>query len=118
MERTRTLLAEIDLATKDIDGLRPGMYVTTKVIVERQNVAVLPQAALLVLGNQTYCYLLQDGKAVKTSIVPGLKDATSVEVAKLKIGDQWVKVSGDEEVILGNLDELTDGQAVKVERGK
>ena len=69
--------------------------------------------ALVVSGNETYCYLLQDGKAVKTPVVRGLRDGAWVEVTKMKIGDQWVKVTGSEDVILGDLDELTDGQTVK-----
>ena len=34
-EKTRTLRAEIDLSIKDYDGLRPGMYVNAKVLVQR-----------------------------------------------------------------------------------
>ncbi len=133
-DKTRTLWAEIDLPTnsanssrKNIeppakyidpsannDALRPGNYVNAQVIVEREGVWMLPQAALVVTGNETYCYLLRDGKAVKTPVVPGLSDGDWVEVTKIKIDDRWVKVSGGEEVILGALDELTDGQAVKI----
>ena len=90
------------------------MYVNTKLIIQRTGVPMLPQEALVVSGNQTYCYLLRDGKAVKTSVVRGLRDGTWVEVTKMKIDDRWVKVNGGEEVILGNLDELTDGQAVTI----
>jgi hypothetical protein len=67
-----------------------------------------------VTGNETYCFLLKDGKAVKTAVVPGLRDGPWVEVTKMKIGDQWARVSGDEDVIMGSLDELNDGQTVKV----
>ncbi len=112
-EKTRTLRVEIDLPASD-DGLRPGMYVNTKVIIERSGVPMLPQDALLPSGNQTYCYLLQNGKAVKTPVVPGLRDGKWVEVTKMKIDDPWVKVTGYENVIVGDLDELTNGQAVKV----
>ena len=59
VEKTRTLRAEIDLPAKDYDGLRPGMYVYTKVLIQRSAVPMLPQDALVVSGNQTYCYLLQ-----------------------------------------------------------
>ena len=44
----------------------------------------------------------------------GLRDGAWVEVTKMKIDDPWVKVTGGEEVILGDLDELTDGQTVKI----
>ncbi len=113
-EKTRTLRAEIDLARKEYDGLRPGMYVYTKVLVERPHVYALPQQALIVSGNQTYCYLLRSNKAVKTSVETGVSDGTWTEVDKMKIGEAWQKVTGNEEVILGDLSELTDGQTVTV----
>jgi multidrug efflux pump subunit AcrA (membrane-fusion protein) len=112
-ERTRTLRVEIDLPANDA-GLRPGMYVNTHVIIQRSGVPMLPQDALVVAGNQTYCYLLEDGKAVKTPVVRGLREGGWVEVTKMKIDDPWVKVTGAENVILGDLDERTNGQAVKV----
>ena len=116
-ERTRTLRAEIDLEAKEYDGLRPGMYVYAKVLIERSHVYALPQRAVVVSGNQTYCYLLRSGKAYKTPILPGIRDGTWVEVVKMKIEDPWVKVTGKEEVLLCDLSEITDGQEVKVVRG-
>jgi RND family efflux transporter MFP subunit len=128
VQSTRTLRAEIDLptkntypSTKDVDlptandnGVRPGMYVNTKVIIQRLGVPVLPQDAMVISGNQTYCYVLKDGKAVKTPLMPGLRDGKWVEVTEIKIENRWVKVTGGENVIMGNLDELTDGQTVKL----
>jgi RND family efflux transporter MFP subunit len=113
-EKTRTLRAEIDLSVKQYDGLRPGMYVYAKVLVERPHVYALPQQSLVVSGNQTYCYLLRSSKAVKTSVEMGVNDGTWTEVHKMEIGDTWQNVTGHEEVILGDLSELTDGQAVNV----
>ena len=101
----------------DDDTLRPGNYVYAQVIVERQGVWMLPQETMVVRGDETYCYLLHDGKAVKTAVVPGLHDGDWVEVTKMKkIHEGWVRVSGDGNVIKGSLDELTDGEAVKVVR--
>jgi RND family efflux transporter MFP subunit len=114
IEKTRELRAEIDLPTKDSPGLRPGMYVYTKVLVERLKVYALPQPSLMVSGNQNYCYLLRNSKAVKTPVQAGLSDGTWIEVDRMKIYDSWGKVRGDEEVILADLSELTDGQTVEV----
>ena len=41
-ERTRTLWTEIDLAAKDYDGLRPGMYVYTKVLIRARTSTPCP----------------------------------------------------------------------------
>jgi hypothetical protein len=90
------------------------MYVYAKLLIQRPDVYALPQQALVVLGNQTYCYLLKDGKAVKTAILAGVSDGTWVEVDRMKIDDEWVKVAGEESVILGDLNELTDGETLKV----
>jgi RND family efflux transporter MFP subunit len=113
-QNTRTLWTEIDLTVKQYDGLRPGMYVYTKVLVERSHVFALPQQALTVSGNQTYCYLLRSNKAVKTSAETGISDGTWTEVTKMQIGKTWRDVTGNEEVIVGDLDELTDGQTVRL----
>ncbi len=68
----------------------------------------------MVSGNQTYCYRLRDGKVVKTPVLRGLRDGKWVEVTKMKVDDPWVKVTGREEVIAGDLTELTDGQTVRL----
>ncbi len=113
-EKTRTLRAEIDLSIKDYDGLRPGMYVYAKVLVQRSNVYALPQQTLMVSGNQTYCYRLRSAKAVKTAVQAGISDGTWDEVDRMKIDDRWVKLTGDEQIIVADLSELTDGQTVEV----
>jgi RND family efflux transporter MFP subunit len=115
-DKTRTLWTEIDLSKKDYNGLRPGMYVYVTVFIHRPGVYALPQQALAVSGNQTYCYLVKDGKAVKTPIDTALSDGKWVEVNKMKIDVPWVKVSGEEQVVVGDLTELVDGQAVQVEQ--
>ena len=43
-----------------------------------------------------------------------VSDGKWVEVDKMKIDDPWVKVTGKEQVIVGDLGELTDGEAVSV----
>jgi RND family efflux transporter MFP subunit len=113
-EKNHTLRAEIDLPAKDYDGLRPGMYVNAKVLVQRPNVYALPRQAKKEEGNQTYCYLLRGTKAVKTPVHVGVSDGTWVEIDQMKIYDLWRKVTGDEDVILADLSELTDGETVKV----
>jgi hypothetical protein len=63
------------------------MYTCAKVIVQRPQVRALPAGALAVLGHETFCYLLEGGKAVKTPVQRGMRDGTWVEVLKKKIGD-------------------------------
>jgi RND family efflux transporter MFP subunit len=112
-EKTRTLRAEIDLAVKDYPGLRPGMYVYGKVIIQRPPTRVLPAGAVAMLGNETFCYLFRDGKAVRTQVQRGIGDGTWVEVLRKKVAESWEPLKGDEEVIAGDVTEIADGQQVQ-----
>jgi len=112
--KTRALRTEIDLPVKDYDGLRPGMYVYGKVIIQQPRVQVLPDQAIAVQGNQAYCFLLVNGKAVKTPVQRGMSDGPWVEVLKKQVGESWEPWTGNEEVIVGDLTEIVDGQRVGV----
>jgi RND family efflux transporter MFP subunit len=114
--RTRTLRAEIDLPNPDA-RLRPGMYAYASIQVERPNARVLPRAAVVELGNQTCCYLYENGRAVKTPVQTGVGDENWIAVVKRRGNGQWIDFTGSEEVILGDLSELADGQKVVVATG-
>ena len=115
--QTRTLRAEVDLENPEARIL-PGMYAYAEVLIERKNALTVPLAATVELGNQKCCYLLRDGIAVKTPVETGLDDGEKVEVFKKMVKDRWVPFAGDEEVILGDLAEISDGQQVDVESQK
>ena len=116
-QRTRSLRAEIDLPA-DKYGIRPGMYVYAKVLVESAGRLAVPADVLTVSGNQTYCFFFQGGKAVKTPVQAGMSDGRWTELLKMKLGDPWQKVTGDENLIVADLSELTDGQTVCLEHTK
>lgn len=111
--KSRTLRAEIDLPNPDAK-LLPGMYAYGRVLIERPGVQSIPESAIMEDGNQTCCFLYQDGKAVKTALQIGLRVEGWVEVLKKKSGDTWSDVDGKEQIISGDLSELTDGCEVKL----
>jgi hypothetical protein len=113
--KSRTLRAEIDLPNAGA-RLLPGMYAYGKITIERKGVRVLPRSAVAEIGNEVCCYLLRDGKAVKTRIQTRSGDAAWVEVTAKQVGNDWRELTGDEEAIDGDLTEVSDGKAVKVER--
>ena len=77
----RTLRTELDLPNPD-GLLRPGMYVTAKIVLqERPNVIVLPLAAIVREGKQAFCWVVKDGKAARIPIGLGLQGGSDVEVA-------------------------------------
>ena len=112
--QTRTLRAEIDLENAEAKIL-PGMYAFAEVLITRDKVMSVPLAATVELGNQNCCYLFASGKAVKTPIETGLNDGKWVEVFKKQVDGEWISFDGQEQVILGDLAEISGGQKVKVQ---
>jgi RND family efflux transporter MFP subunit len=115
--QSRTLRAEIDLPNPEAT-LLPGMYAYAMVLIKRVDVMALPANAITEAGNENYCFLLVDGKAVKTPLQTGVSDGDWTEVVKKKVDQQWLPMSGDEQVILGTLSEISSGEAVQVSRPK
>ncbi len=114
--QSRSLRAEIDLPNPD-KRLLPGMYAYGRLLIGRKDVRALPLAAIIEIGNQNCCYLCDNGKAVQTPVQVGIDDGTWVEVAKKRAGGEWTPFTGAEEVILGDLTEIKDGQRVQVDTG-
>ncbi len=119
---SRTLMAQIDLPNPKGEFL-PGMYAYGSVVIERPNVRALPVAAVTQIGNQTYCYLARDGKAVRTPVQTGVSDGSWVEVTGKLVWsagsseEAWAAFDGTEDVIDGDLSEISDGDLVKVGSG-
>ncbi|MHB1422525.1 MAG: efflux RND transporter periplasmic adaptor subunit [Gemmataceae bacterium] len=111
--QSRTLRAEIDMPNKDAK-MRPGMYAYGLVQIERHNVRTVPLAAVIEIGNENVVFLHEDGKAKRTPVQTGTNDGEYIEVFRKKVKDKWVEFSGNEEIILGDLPELRDGEKVRV----
>ncbi len=58
-------------------------------------------------GGQTYCIVVEDGKAMRREIVPGLSDGQRIEIVS--------GLQGDEAIVLANADSLAEGQPVAAE---
>jgi HlyD family secretion protein len=119
---SRTLMAQIDLPNPKANFL-PGMYAYGSVFIERPNVQALPVSAVTQIGNQTYCYLAMDGKAVRTPVQTGVSDGSWVEVTGKLVRsagsseEEWRAFNGTEVVVDGDLSEISDGQPVTVDPG-
>jgi HlyD family secretion protein len=117
--KSRTLRAEIDLPNT-ASQLLPGMYAYAKVIIERPGVRALPLAALTYTGDETYCWMHENGHAVRTEIQTGVSDGQWIELTNYQAAtgpngrDSWQAFNGSEQVILGDLSVLVSGGAVEV----
>lgn len=102
---TRTLLVEADLPNPD-GALRPGMFATARIGVERHDgVMTIPVAGLVREKTAAFVFKLVAGRAMKTPVKPGFDDGTVVEVPELNDSDL---------VLLPGTVALVDGQEVEV----
>jgi multidrug efflux pump subunit AcrA (membrane-fusion protein) len=112
----RTLAAEIDLENRE-DRLRPGMYVVASINGERRDVLSLPVAAVLTQGDvtqgyQSFCFAVQDGKAVRMQVEVGLRGNDFVEVRRKRTGTgSWEEFTGAEQIV-ADPRAVTEGQSV------
>jgi len=115
--QARTLRTEIELPNPEKKFL-PGMYVQASITVEHRNVWTLPAAAIVTEGNQTFCYRVENGKAVRTPLQVGLIGGGLVEVLKKQVPAspgaevRWEPMSGSERIVASDAATLTDGQPV------
>jgi membrane fusion protein (multidrug efflux system) len=83
------------------------MYATATILLEeRPNVLSLPAAAVVRDAEGACCYVIRDGKALRTPIETGLRAGDDVEVLS--------GVAGDSTVILVGAANLSDGKSVEV----
>lgn len=109
-EATKTMLIEADLPNTDLT-LRPGMYASVRVGVEKHADALLiPVEALVMEKVNAFVFAADGGKAKKTVIKIGFNDGTKVEV----LGG----LTGSEAVILVGKVTLTDGAAINTTEAK
>jgi HlyD family secretion protein len=119
---SRTLAAQVELPNPKAKFL-PGMYAYGSVFIERLGVRSIPVSSVTQIGNQTYCYLALDRKAVQTAVQTGVSDGTWVEVTGKLVRssgsaeETWEAFDGTEAVIVGDLSELSDGTSVHVDSG-
>lgn len=103
-DATKTMWVEADLPNTDL-ALRPGMYASVRVGVERHTEALLiPVEALVMDKLSAFALVATGGRAKKTVITIGFNDGTKVEVTS--------GLTGSESVILPGKLTLTDGAAV------
>jgi RND family efflux transporter MFP subunit len=115
--KSRTQRVEIDLDNKD-DVLRPGMYAYVSFPVTLPDRMTLPANAVVVQGDKAFCWLLVQGKAVRTPLRIGHREGNAVEVLKKHAPgtSTWADLTGEDVVIASNLANLTDGQAVTLKK--
>lgn len=110
---TRTLTVRALIRNND-KLLRPGMLLTVKLILERQQALVVPEEAVVPIQDKTYVYTIDDRNiAERKEISVGRRKPGIIEVVSgLKAGDEVItqgiiKIHPGSEVIRKNQDSTT-----------
>jgi HlyD family secretion protein len=117
--KARTLRVEIHL--KNPKGeLKSGMYANVTIAARIPPSLTLPPRALLrdiqANDDRDYCFVVEDGKAVKTFLDLGVRGKEGVQVLRKmsSVGaGQWQPLTGREAIVISNPGALLDGQTVE-----
>jgi RND family efflux transporter MFP subunit len=109
--QTRTFTMELSAPNPPLeDGsypLRPGMYATAKIALERkENVIVVPADSLIRLSGRYYTFIVEDGIARRREVVVGLWSGNNMEIK------EGLKV--DQQMVVNGQDKLTDNTPVAI----
>jgi membrane fusion protein (multidrug efflux system) len=108
-EQSRSLVAEARLTSSD-PRLRPGMFVQIRLILDRgAQAVVVPRNAVYTVAGLTKLFLVRNSRLTECRFTPGqaLENWIEVPSGLVKPGEQ---------VAVGNLAPLVDGQNVRVRR--
>lgn len=101
--RTLTVEAEIENSGGE---LKPGQFATVRILQERADPAVLiPARAVITEAGVSRAFVIKDGRAEQRVVQTGQTEGDLIEI---KSG-----VNADEQVATSNLEQLSDGIAVK-----
>ncbi|MDB6038779.1 MAG: hlyD [Verrucomicrobiales bacterium] len=90
-EQTKTMLTEIQMPNPNLE-LRPGMLVSGRIRLEKkENVLLIPIAALLTQKDNNFVYTFVDGHSKKSPVITGMNDGVNVEIINgLKLTDSAI----------------------------
>jgi RND family efflux transporter MFP subunit len=109
-EATKTMLAEAELPNPKLE-LRPGMYATVKIGIERRQDALLaPVDALVTEKTGAFVFTVVDSRVRKVPVKIGFNDGTNFEIVS--------GLTPNQAVILNGKQTLNDGQTVKIAEEK
>jgi RND family efflux transporter MFP subunit len=114
----RTLKVAVDVPNPH-NQLRPNMYAFGSIATDAPAGWALPASAVVRAGENVFCYLVGNGKAIRTPVQTGVTDGKLVEVLKKQVSASageppaWVDLTGDEKFVLTGVGAVTDGQPIK-----
>lgn len=92
IDRTsQTCDVEVEASNSDY-RLKPGMFTRVEMTtLQHKDVPVVPIEALVKEGDETFVFVVDDGKAAKNPVTPGISDGIKTEIVSgLKAGDEFI----------------------------
>lgn len=101
---SQTCDIEIEASNPDYK-LKPGMFTRVELTtLEHKDVPVIPADAIFKEGEDTFVYIVSDGKALKKEVVTGISDGIRTEIL--------LGVKPDQQLIVAGHSNLRDGMPV------
>jgi multidrug efflux pump subunit AcrA (membrane-fusion protein) len=102
---SRTLTVEAEVQNPNA-VLKPGQFASVRILLPQSEPAVLvPQRALRTISGATYVFILKNGHAEQRLVQTGQAESDLVEIKSGVVADELVATS--------NVDQLSDGIAVR-----
>jgi len=109
-ESTKTMATEVEISNPNL-ALRPGMWASVEIeLQKKENAVLIPAEALVTEKNKNSVFVVRDNKALKIPLATGFDDGVNVEVLKGCTPGDAVIVAGKQSV--------TDGQKVQATESK
>jgi len=92
IDRTsQTCDVEVEAPNPDYK-LKPGMFTRVEMTtLQHKDVPVVPVEALVKEGDETFVFVINNGKAAKNPVTPGITDGIRTEIVSgLKAGDEFI----------------------------
>jgi HlyD family secretion protein len=87
--------------------LKPGMFTRVELVtLEHEDATVIPADAIVKEGEQTFVYVVSDGKALKKEVVTGISDGVRTEIV--------MGLEPNQELVVAGHSNLRDGVPVTV----
>jgi multidrug efflux pump subunit AcrA (membrane-fusion protein) len=115
--RTRSLRAQVELDNRK-GLLRPGMFVSVRLTVQRPGVLTVPAAAVYrTMDERPYVVQVRNGRALRTYVQVGASRGDRLELLRKETttpgeSPRWEALTGQEEIVASNPAGYTDGQAL------
>ncbi len=102
---SRAFMVRARIPNPDL-ALPAGMFMHLVAVLETRSALMVPEEAILAQGDKTFAFVVEDGKAIRRTVQLGTRQGGLVEVTE--------GVAENDQIVIGGLQRLRDGAAVRI----